>query len=302
MKKIFTYLFIIGAFSFLFWNIIKNWEIISRFHWEFNIPNIILLTVFFLLVYITNIFSWHTVTRSLGIKTSFKRNIQIWMVSNLSRLLPGGVWQYSSRVYLLIKSGAPRGSSVAAVTLEGLLNLSLGAAITMASLYFWELPENFTNYRHILWVFLFSPFLIFLLANRKVTGVIAKLLMWFMRRESNNLTALNLPLRWILPLSLVFLGKFLVFGGALFFLARSLLPLEMSTLPIFIGVSSFSWLLGYITVFAPAGLGVTEVSLAALLALYMPFPISALLSVAFRLFLFLSEIIFLSIAFWFLKR
>lgn len=82
---------------------------------------------------------------------------------------------------------------------------------------------------------------------------------------------------------------------------RLVLPLDFSLLPVFIGMFSLSWLLGYITLLAPAGLGVTEMSLTALLSLYIPFSLAAVLAIAFRVALVGTEIMFLLVAFLFVK-
>lgn len=303
MKKAFSGLVVLGLLGFLSWNIVQNWHTTTSIEWNLLSINGLLLFLFLFLVYVVNIFSWHMVTRALGANVSFKGNVRIWMLSNLSRLLPGGIWQYPSRIYLLSKEKISKTLGATAVIAEALFTLSVGAAVVFASLAFWQLPEKFVTYGKALWTLLFVPLLlIILLTNQKVINRAVALIAKVKGKREAVLRDIRIPPVWLPVLITAFLARFLVIGSALFFLTRLVLPLDLSLLPIFIGVFSLSWLLGYITLLAPAGLGVTEVSLTALLSLYIPFSIAAVLAIAFRVALVGTEIIFLLVAFLFIKE
>lgn len=295
MKKLFPYVLMASLFVFLIWNISKNWQTISLIKWNFNTLDIVLILFSLCLAYFANIFSWHIVTKALGTGVDFRANFQIWVFSNLSRFIPGSLWQYPSRVYLLTKEGVSKALGVTAVIIEGLLNLSLGAAVVFMSLVFWYLPPELRRYQEILWLFLFSLVFIFVFTNEKVATTAALFLKRITKQEGKILGAVKLPAQWIIPLALIVLARFFLVGSALFFLTRIIVLVNFDLLPVFIGISSLSWLLGYIALFVPGGLGVFEASLSGMLSIYIPFPLAVLVAVVLRLLLLAVELIFLGV-------
>lgn len=289
MKKFIGYLVAIALSGFLFWNIIQNWGVISTTSWNLESIDSLFLLASLFLIYFSNIISWHLVTKALGTNVKLKENSKLWMVSNLSRLLPGSIWQYPSRVYLLSQYGVSKTIGVTAVILESALNLGVGAAVVFLSLAFWRLPVGLANLKILLLVFLFFVFSILLLMNKKVVVSLLRMIKNLTGKEVNIISRANIPAKWILPFVMSFFLKFVFIGMALFFLIRLSLPFDFSALPGVIGIFALSWLLGYITVFAPAGLGVQEISIATMLSFYMPFPIASMIAISFRVVLLLTE-------------
>src|SRR3989344_3756096 len=119
VKKIFSYILVGGIFVFLFWNIVQNREYISSVNWILKSSDIFLFILFVIFIYVSNILSWHIVTKFLGLELSIFSNAKIWMISNFSRFIPGGIWQYPSRVILLAKKGVDKKSAITAVLIEG---------------------------------------------------------------------------------------------------------------------------------------------------------------------------------------
>lgn len=302
MKKALSSLLVFGLLGFLLWNIVHNWQTATSIKWDFLNTNGLFLLLFLFLVYLVNVTSWHMVTKALGANVPLKKNFRIWMYSNLSRFLPGGIWQYPSRVYLLSRTGVSGAVGVTAVLLEGLLNLSMGASTIFLSLIFWRLPEKAAGLEKFLWMFLFLPLLMFILTNQNVSTYAIRFIKKVSGREGRILKEVRLSFRELVPLSLAFLGRFIFIGGALFFLINATGISNFEMFPIVVGIFAFSWLLGYIILFAPGGLGVVEISLASLLSLYIPFTTAAVVAVTFRILLFFAEAIFLGISFLFLKR
>lgn len=293
MKKALSYILVIAIFTFLFWNIAKNWPTFASLSWNLNISDFVLFLFFTTFIYVSNILSWHVTTRLLGLRISLVSNARVWMVSNFSRFIPGGIWQYPSRVVLLSKRGVDRKSAVAAVLIEGLLTLSFGAGVVVFTLVFWTLPIKYQDLRGILWIFLFSPVIIFSFTNKRIFDKILFVYSKIMKKEKVSLNSIEIDKRWLLFAFLSYLGRFLFIGGALFFLIRLAFPIDTTLFPVIVGIYALSWLLGYISFFAPAGLGVTEIALASLLSFYIPFSFAAALAFVFRIATLTAEAIFL---------
>lgn len=70
----------------------------------------------------------------------------------------------------------------------------------------------------------------------------------------------------------------------------------------FVGIYTASWIIGYVTFFAPSGLGVQDVSIAALLSVFVPLPIASAIAILFRIILTLTELLTVLIVFWLTKK
>src|SRR3990167_935229 len=142
----------------------------------------------------------------------------------------------------------------------------------------------------------------FILTNQNVSTRVFRFIKKISGRERRILKEVRLSFKQLVLLSLAFLGRFIFIGSALFFLIGTTGRSNFEMFPVVLGIFALSWLLGYVTLLAPGGLGVVELSLASLLSLYIPFTTAAVVAVTFRILLFLTEAIFLGISFLFLKR
>lgn len=294
-KKI-VYLVALVAFSFLLSQIINQWSTISKLHWQFK-PTVFAAAILLLISgYSVNIISWHLLTKSLRLKISFQDNFRVWVLSNLTRFLPGKIWQIPSRIYLLSEKKIPPVSLGAAVVAEVMLNLSLGAVAVLFSLFFWQLPPQVIPYKFLIIIFIFSPLLVLLFTNSRIIKLIGWLLVKVGKGNMEGLESVKFSYQLIIPVILTFFLRFLLIGTALFYLTNSLVSIDISLLPIFMGAFALSWLLGYVAPFAPAGLGVADFSLAVILSPYLSLGVSSLGSLLFRgLVLLIEAVFFLSI-------
>jgi hypothetical protein len=87
----------------------------------------------------------------------------------------------------------------------------------------------------------------------------------------------------------IFLLGWAAQGLGFFFLACSLYPVRVSQFPVLCGAYVTAWIVGFVAVFAPGGVGVREGSLAVLLQAVMPFTVAIALSFLGRLWIMLFE-------------
>lgn len=295
-KKVFSILVSLFFLVFLFKIIFDNWSTISLLEVRFNYTNILNLVIFSLSVYLINIISWHLALLSIGSRVSFADNFRIWMLANLTRLIPGGIWQYPSRIILLNKSGISKTEGIKSLVVESVFNLSMGSITVLLSLFYWDLPKNLSNIYTLSWILISALLLVLLVFNNQILNLLAPLIGKIKGLKDKEIN-LKLSIKWVVILAIAFLFRFVITGTTLFFLLNIFFELDFKSLPIIIGIFSFSWLLGYIAIFAPGGLGIFEVSLASMLSIIIPFPIAATAAICFRLLLFIAEGLFLLLSF-----
>lgn len=206
---------------------------------------------------------------------------RIFLVANLARYVPGKLWQLAGLAALAGSRGVPgRAATASAVVAHA---MSLAAASVVGGMVF--AGTDWGRSRGLEWV----PVVI-------VAGVGVALLPPVFRSLKNSAIRLGLPeailelrpatvLRW----AALFILQWAVFGWAFYWLALSFhQPASM------LGVSSAfvaAYVLGYVALFAPAGIGVREMALAGLLTPSMGAPAAAGLAVIARLWATLVEVI-----------
>lgn len=240
-----------------------------------------------LLGYFINGVLWGRIVRGLGgPRLPGFTSVRLFMVANLGRYVPGKVWQIAGLVALARRRGVAgatatgaavlgQGIGLAAATLVGLVSLRTVAA---GEAWTWALP-----------VVLLGGMALGL-APPVFHAVVGA---WFRLAKEAEPEGLE-PSRafgWLL----VGLGSWMVYGWAFWALVTGL-GLDVALLPT---ASAFAaaYVLGYVMVFAPAGLGVREGFLVALMAPQVGAGAAGAIAVIARLWTTVLEVV-PAAAFW----
>lgn len=222
-------------------------------------PNWILIGVsvgILLTGYFTTGLLWGRIVEDLGgPRVPPFRSIRLFMIANLGRYVPGKVFQIAALAVLARKEGVS-GATATAAAIAG-----QGVAIVAATLLglgsLWVLAAG-TVWQWLVPVALFGGVLIGLLPPvfRAVSGL------WFRLARSPQPAGLTSSAA-VVWLAAAF-GSWLLYAGSFWVLVRGL-GLEAQVVPT---ASAFAaaYVLGYVMVFAPAGIGVREGALLALLS------------------------------------
>lgn len=212
--------------------------------------------------------------------------IRLFMVANLGRYVPGKVWQIAGLVALARNRGVSGATATAAAVL--VQGISLAAATLMGLTSLWTVIENET-WRWALPVVVVGGVGLSLTPPvfRAVTGT------WFRLAKTEAPDGLS-PSRafgWLI----LGLGTWVLYGAAFWVLVESL-GLEVAALPT---ASAFAaaYVLGYVMVFAPAGIGVREGFLVALMAPQVGAGVAGAVAVIARLWTTVVEVV-PAAAFW----
>ncbi len=299
IKKVLSILVICTALFFLGENIYKNFAEIRNAH--FNIgPQTVFLTIFFALpIYLINGLSWYLIVRSIGGQVRFWQNFKIWMYSNLGRFIPGGVWQYPMRVMLLSEKKENKTLATTAVVLEAIFNLVVGSLISVCYFLIYNLKLQQNIYILIILLLILFFGLIISLSSKKLMEFCVSIVAKMLKKEITT-TTLNPK---FIPLILASFTCQFVFGGIILFLLTSgFVAINLASIFQFVGIYSASWLIGYVTIFAPGGLGVQEVSIATLLSNFVPLGLAGVIAIMLRVVIYISELINLGLLLLLNKR
>lgn len=233
---------------------------------------------------------WGLIVHDLGgPKIPVKKAISIFMIANLGRYVPGKVWQIGGLATLAKGRGVPVSTATgAAVIGQG---VALVAAATWGLGAFLSGPESYQFWGKTALVFVSGSILLI-----SVPGVFRFLAQhWFRAtgtQPHKNLGTL-FGVRWLA----LYVLNWGMYGLSFWVLARGF-GLTGGLLPM---VSAFgaSYVLGYVMVFAPAGIGPREAFLVLFLTPHIGAPASGVLAVVARLWTTIVEVIPAGV-FWFL--
>jgi hypothetical protein len=221
----------------------------------------------------------------------------IHTLGNLTKYVPGYAWQLVSKTYLTRRAGVPLKAAGVALAIEfgGLIAVAvcLGLALLPSEAALPLAP-------HI------SPALRLLLAGAVAGGLVAAPLVLRHVQRAGLMRGLIGDIRAVRPKELwlafvVMLGAWSVLGMGLVELVRSVYPLPLDHWPATASALALAFVIGFVVILAPAGVGVREAALTLLLSPYLPAGLAALVAIGSRLTLALSEVFGYAIA-WAAQR
>lgn len=282
LRPLLTGSFIAGAAAFLVWTAARNWADVQRFEW--NVRPILLAgsVAAHVGVLAWGVYVWGRVLRRFGQEAPpYPALLRIWFGSALARYVPGAVWQFVAAAQLARVAGLAPALLLTSMLVHVGFSL-LAAAVTAALTLSHPALQALGSLAPI------GVIAVALLAiHPAVIGGMVRVVARLARRS-----ALAWQGSWsdgveLFALSLL---SWAFYGGAFVLFAGSVAELPGGvTLPL-TGVNALSFLAGYLVVFAPAGLGVREVSMAMLLGGFLPAGVATLLAVASRLWTILAEL------------
>jgi glycosyltransferase 2 family protein len=229
--------------------------------------------------------AWRRVVLSMGESLPFFQAARIWFLASLGKYVPGKVWAVAGAAVLAQRAGVDPSVAVAgALVLQALALASGATAVALTA------REAFQAVGPGL-----APVAIAVLAGA-IVGMFVLGSQPLLDRLSRLLPASLPRLRATSPamLAAAFGANFfawVAYGVALLLLARGLLPEVHLSLAQAIGVFTCSYLVGFIAVFAPGGLGPRESVFLLMLSGQIGLKPAAALALASRLLLTGTEVL-----------
>jgi len=206
-----------------------------------------------LVVYALLIQTWRIVLAGWGHPLPFWDAARIWTVSNLGKYIPGKVWALSAMAVMAEARGVSPVVAAAAAVLITLINTIVGFVVVAATgMAVLDVPR-------VLVVLLAAAGLGVVLGPRLLPRIGARL----GRLLGRTIVIPALPLRAVAAAVIATAVAWAGYGFAFRLFVIGVLGAAPGSLAVYIAVFAGSYLVGFVALFAPGGVGVREAVMAA---------------------------------------
>lgn len=245
------YLIFLGWVTWYFYNlIVGNWTLIIKSLEDINYPLLILSFLLFILYVLATGILWGGLVRKIQNKYSFWQSCIINNIAQIGKYFPGKVWSYIGRWYIGRDYGLNKKAVVVSIINEFVLFVTSGFIVSMPALlpYFHNIYIKYTYGALCILILLFyqTIFDALLRLYKKLKKVDIKI---------PKLTQGTVVYYLILYMLLWSLGGFSFYLLAISFHFSSW---SFSTFVDYNALFAASYLISYIALFAPGGIGVRE--------------------------------------------
>jgi uncharacterized membrane protein YbhN (UPF0104 family) len=266
-----------------------GWEEIVAYDWNLDYPALLIAFSLMLLATAFYAYLWKLILEGLGTPLSYRKSYRIFFLSQLGRYLPGKVWSVLGLVYLSQKEGVSKVISGVSVTLQLLLQIVSGTMVFVVTLPFWRSVDSVG---HLSMLLLLIPLGLILLHP----GLVSRGLNLALRITGQP----PVEVSWGYSYLLGQLGLWAVFwflnGVAYRFLIGSIYSSSLPQVTVLAGIFAIAWVVGFVSLVTPAGLGVMEGTLALLLSFYFPAHVATIIALWTRLARTASDLVSATIA------
>jgi hypothetical protein len=263
-----------------------NWGNLSSFDWHLNYLWFGVSLVLVSLV-VPLLATWWTLNiRLLHEQLGWRQGARIWAFTQLAKYLPGGIWDYVSRVYASNRVGVSKSSATLSLAIEAVLRTQAAVIVFLLSLPFWPKTEWSHGELLVITSGLLAGFVVLhpFTLNRGMNLALRML-------QKPPVSITSLKYRHILGLLGGHIATAAGAGGAFYLMVIAVYYVPLNAALPMAGMLAISVIAGFLNPLTPHGLGTREGLLALLLRCYLPLPAAIAISLLARLWLTLSDLV-----------
>lgn len=231
--------------------------------------------------------TWRSMLACWDARLPFWSAARIWSVSNLARYLPGKIWNIGAMGAMSRHVGVSPVAASASAILSTIVNLLAGFAVAVISGR--ALLEQSSNGRGAIAILVVGVAAVMLLAAPWIVPRLAPII----ARLAGRPVEATLPARAVVYALLGNVVAWLLYGAAFQLFVYGLLGSLAGGYAEYLAAYTISYILGYLVLFAPAGIGVREGAMVKVLTFagLTTAPEAALVALTSRVWLTLLEVV-----------
>lgn len=282
----------IVSLFFIFRIIYPNLSSVKENLISINIPLLIIGLLLFQFYFFFRALSWQQMLKGKGHNLRFIQTAYFWQLSEIKRFTPGNIWSFLARTFSFEKKGVPKKELVNLLIIEIELVIISSLIISLISAPYLIDIANI-NFKWLLFSLLsltvLALSLIFVFAARIKEKTNSNLFKKFLSAFPSFSSSLNCQILFNYVLAMF------IFGLSSYLIGSSFIYMTIENVLIFSSVFVFALIVGYLSFITPMGLGVREAVVLFSLSEAVGLSQAGVISITTRVFLMLSEILFLAI-------
>lgn len=277
----------------LFWaqTLVSNWQELASFSWQVSwswlLASLVLLMVQIILL--ATIWWWSLWL--MGAPVGWRLGTSLWLKTQLARYVPGGIWDIAGRLVL----GHEAGISVRAMSASIVLEMAM--QVLSASVFLLVALLARANVQASVYVPL-AALLVLVSVVILLPPVFRWLINWGLRLLKREPLDIQVTYgNMLLLFGARFLGHLMLGVGFVLF-ARGVTFVTWQQAPAMIAAYVGAWLIGFLAVVIPMGIGVREGVLALLLQHQFPVGVIGVMALGYRTWMLIRDLIAALVGVW----
>ncbi|MGV9304876.1 lysylphosphatidylglycerol synthase transmembrane domain-containing protein [Nonomuraea sp. NPDC003727] len=280
MKKAVRLGFLLVALGFGAWVVAKQWDSVlagfARLTWPMVAGSLVSVVAALLAAMLT----WRTLLADLGSPLRLRPAARVFFVGQLGKYIPGAVWPVLAQMEMGKDLGVPRARSAAAFFLMMPIQLATGLLVTLVTL----------GWDRFGWALLLIPVLAVLLEPKVINSLIG----FGLRKLKREPLERPLTRRGMLAALAWSVAGWTAYGAHLYLLAADMGA--SGGLLFSVGAFALTWCLGIMTFVVPAGAGVREAAMVAVMSPVLDRGSALALALCSRMVIILGDLVCAAIA------
>ena len=270
------------SLAFMFFLLQNQWNEIQDIKVEIRPFYLIISSLLLILIFFLDALGWHLILNAMGHHPSPVRSMYVWMISSITRYLPGGIWAYTSRAVMAKELGISLKSSIVSMYIETILLVSSALIVGLpALLYITDISTN------PLVILLVVPIL-GLFLHPKVFRIFR-----FLPGEiCQKISSLDLlPAKVTFALYVYYIVFWLLFGAVFVCFSQAIYPTGIENWIVIASSMAIGFSIGFIVIIFPGGIGIRESTIYFMLLPIFPPTACLIVSIGSRIWIIIAEIL-----------
>ena len=269
------------AVALLAWAVVSQWGDVSAAVVGMGWAPVALATGAAGVALVLNTLSWRAMMRSVGLEAAWAETAAVFLVSQAGKYVPGAVWPVLAQAEFARAHGVSRARAMTGSVVAMAVGVVMAGVVGTVGLVIWA-PGALADYW---WTLVVVAGLALLLVPSVLTRVLA-LMVTVLRRDA---VVPRIGGRSLLAAAGWSAANWLALGVQAWVLLGVVSPGTGGLMPLATGAFALAWLVGFLVVFAPAGVGPREAALVVFLAAVATRPEALALALVSRFAMTLAD-------------
>lgn len=250
--------FLIAAVALLGWALYGSWDDVVVAMRDVGWKAFVGATACAMLALAFNTMSWRAIMASVGLNAPLADTASVFLVSQAGKYVPGAVWPVLAQAEFAREHGISRARALTGSLVAMIIGVAMAGAVGAIGIAI-AAPGSLADYW---WAIAVAVGLVVIL----VPSVLRRVVALVMRVTRRGDEAVEIGGRAIGSSAAWSLLNWLALGAQTWLLLGPLAPETASGFALATGAFALSWLVGFLVVIAPAGIGAREAALVATLS------------------------------------